>query len=372
MTGVAAKYENNRIKLRAGAIFWTDGSSNSQQDLKRRWFFAEDPAQTLEVLLRKWQEEGARSLMRHGRETAGLRIFESKKSYLAHLRKVFDVSENAFNLLNRAAGLKQLDSVDTIFRELVLDDRSGFDRALEVASDFDTLAGIHQELEEARKQRESLLPIATDSTKLEKTEARLLEWRQVKELAPHREDDLRARFLELGGRDLEQIEATIMAKEELLRAKPEESAWRGAIERALGSNRLRILVPMEEMREALRWVNARDNRLHVRLQEARLDEAERDHFHDSFLHKLTLKRHRLRPALENLLARQDYHCVADPEALREVPHGLTKEVFVEEQGPPFSEEEKLAAKRFNKSDEVTAGGLEQALRATISRIEDEI
>ncbi len=184
VTGVAAKYENNRIQLRAGAIFWTDGSSNSQQDLKRRWFFAEDPAQTLEVLLRKWKEEGARGLKRHGRETAGLRIFESKKSYLAHLRKVFDVSENAFNLLNRAAGLKQLDSVDTIFRELVLDDRSGFDRALEGVSDFDTLAGIHQELEEARKQRESLLPIATDSTKLEKTEARLLEWRQVKELAP--------------------------------------------------------------------------------------------------------------------------------------------------------------------------------------------
>ena len=496
VTGVSAKYENDRSQLRAGAIFWTDGASNSQQDLKRRWFFAEDASQTLELLLRKWQEEGARGLMRHGRETAGLRIFESKKSYLAHLRKVFDVSENAFNLLNRAAGLKQLDSVDTIFRELVLDDRSGFDRALVVASDFDTLAGIHQELEEARKQRESLLPIASDSKKLEKTNVRLAESRRVKELAPRwyaslglalweekkaeleearkvkaaelgeeqravelaaqREDDLRVRFLELGGRDLEQVEATIMAKEELLRAKqgkandyqqamralgleedleavrfqanvevleskkpeleellhrleeeeaearsvsrqarqrceqleeeiravkaspgsnlpiefqqfrgdlaahlkraaeelpfvaelvevqPEESAWRGAIERALGANRLRILVPVEEMRGALQWVNARDNRLHVRFQEARLDEVEQDYFHDSFIHKLNLKKHRLRPALENLLARQDYHCVADTEALRETPHGLTQEGTMSGKGGRFDKQDQRA------------------------------
>lgn len=493
VTGVSAKYENDRNQLRAGAIFWTDGPSNSQQDLKRRWFFAEDECQTLGVLLRKWQEEGARGLMKHGRETAGLRIFESKKSYLAHVRKVFDVSENAFNLLNRAAGLKQLDSVDTIFRELVLDDHAAFDRALEVAGDFDTLAGIHQELEEARRQRESLLPIAADHEKLAKSNARLAEERRVKDLAPRwyarlglglwerkkvelegerkakaaalremqgevalavqREDDLRVRFLELGGRDLEQIEATILAKEELVRVKQrkaeeyqvamralglderlevsrfagnvevleakkpelekglhrleedeaearsmarqarqrcerleeeiravkaspgsnlpiefqrfrrelavhlkmpvedlpfvaelvevkaEEAVWRGAIERALGSNRLRILVPVEEMREALRWVNARDNRLHVRFQEARLDEAERDYFFDSFIHKLNLKGHRLRPALENLLASQDYHCVADTETLRETPHGLTKEGTMSGKGGRFDKQD---------------------------------
>jgi hypothetical protein len=35
------------------------------------------------------------------------------------------VGPNAFTLLNRAAGLKQLNSIDEIFRELVLDDHSG-------------------------------------------------------------------------------------------------------------------------------------------------------------------------------------------------------------------------------------------------------
>ena len=68
-------------------------------------------------------EDGVRDLMRHGRETAQLRIFESKKAYLAHVRKFFDVGANAFTLLNRAAGLKQLNSIDEIFRDLVLEDR---------------------------------------------------------------------------------------------------------------------------------------------------------------------------------------------------------------------------------------------------------
>ena len=38
-------------------------------------------------------------------------------------------------------------AIDQIFRELVLDDRSAFDRALQVAAEFDTLQGIYAELQ---------------------------------------------------------------------------------------------------------------------------------------------------------------------------------------------------------------------------------
>ena len=184
VTGLAATYNNTKTIVRAGVIFWIDSTSNSQQDLKRRWFVTEDPEQTLDLLLRFWQEDGARALMKHGRETSGLRMFESKKAYLAHLRNIFDVSGNAFNLLNRAAGLKQLDSVDAIFRELVLDDKSAFARALEVAGDFDNLAAIHKELEDARRQQESLQPIAEGTKKLDKLNEKLAEARRLKTLAP--------------------------------------------------------------------------------------------------------------------------------------------------------------------------------------------
>lgn len=479
VTGLCASYESDSRKVRLGGIFWTQGTSNSVQDLKRIWFFVEDPELNLDFLLEQWSLGGSRELKKHGREIAGLRIFDSKKAYLAHIRKYFDVSENAFNLLNRAAGLKQLDSVDAIFRELVLDDKSAFDRALKVAEEFDNLAAIHKELEDARRQRDSLLPIQEGYRKLVKMQDKLEEARTLKQLAPRwyshqgavlwqaeeerqhkllqgesqRYEQLEAtlkaareqeaiqqeRYLALGGSDIKSLEKHLASQRQLLtekskRAAPyqvmmralsledvlfestfrtnqkslneripqlenelnqleqcafearseldsankksreleetirevkanptsniggdflrfreelarhlsvtsedlpylaelvevkaEEATWRGAIERALGSNRLRILVPTELMREALRWVNSRNNRLHVRLYEARLDETERDFFHNSFIYKLTRKDHPLRPALENLLASNDWHCVASPEELKEVEHGLTVE-----------------------------------------------
>ena len=122
--------------------------------------------------------------MRMGRETANLRIFDSKKAYLAHVRKFFDVGENAFTLLNRAAGLKQLNSIDEIFRDLVLDDRSAFDRALEVAGEFDNLAAIHAELETARRQQESLVPVAEEDQRLLNSRKKVERFRTLKRIVP--------------------------------------------------------------------------------------------------------------------------------------------------------------------------------------------
>lgn len=102
---------------------------------------------------------GARELKQHCKDASGIQINDSKKPIWLRF-DVFEVGENAFTLLNRAAGLKQLNSIDEIFRELVLDDHSDFDRAREVASEFDDLAAIHAELETARRQYQSLTPIA--------------------------------------------------------------------------------------------------------------------------------------------------------------------------------------------------------------------
>jgi uncharacterized protein YPO0396 len=96
---------------------------------------------------------------------------------------------------------------------------------------------------------------------------------------------------------------------ELVEVKPEESAWRGAIERAIGSERLRILVPEGRLDIALRWVNDRDNRLHVRLQRARYDDRPGEFFPDGFTRKLNFKPHALRETAKALLATRDRHCV---------------------------------------------------------------
>jgi uncharacterized protein YPO0396 len=479
ITGICATYRCGEDLLRLAGVLWTDGSSNSAEDLKRRWIFSQAEDQTLDKWLSLLHEDGVRDLMRMGRETAKLRIFENKKAYLAHTRKFFDVGENAFTLLNRAAGLKQLNSIDEIFRDLVLDDRSAFDRALEVAGEFDNLAGIHAELEIARRQQASLVPVAEENLRLEKSRIKVqrLEtlkrivpvwyatagaglWMQVlKQISAEREeaesrlevarrketddqsrvDTLRERYLELGGNVIGELENTIQTQNnlvaerkkhaddyrrmvaifglgeeldeaalwrnqaalgeerekiqlqrdakqeetltalsrqrelekrsneveaalnkvaerpgsnippqfqdfraelanqlriqdsnlpflaELVEVKADETGWRGAIERAIGSERLRILVPENQLQTALRWINHRDNRLHVRLQRARHNDPTPQFFQDGFTRKLNFKPHPLLSTAKRLLAGRDLHCVESAESLQNTEHSLTIE-----------------------------------------------
>lgn len=477
MSGVCATYVAGDQTLRLAAIFWTEGTGNAAEDLKRRWVFSLADDQTLEKWLRMLHGDGLRDLLKMGRETADLRFFDSKRSFLERVRKFFDVGDNAFTLLNRAAGLKQLNSIDEIFRELVLDDRSAFDRALEVAAEFDNLAAIHAELELAQKQLESLLPVREENEKRVKSLAKTETCRILKTILPVwfatqgesrwgaeadrlrqnieslqqtidaderracdlrlNVDSLREQYLELGGNVIGALESTIAAQSklvderrrharqylqwvakfglsdelsesalrsnqaalaqrleserrqhaayqtqtlealseareeehrlreiessllkvkqrpgsnippafqdfraelaaqlslneselpflaELIEVKPAESAWRGAIERAIGTDRLRLLVPQPSLDLALRWVNHRDNRMHVRLQAAEPDDENPRFFADGYVAKLNFKSHPLIDTAKKMLAGRDLHCVATADQLKSVQHALT-------------------------------------------------
>jgi uncharacterized protein YPO0396 len=498
-TGLCATYSNSTETLKLAALLWTEGAGNAAQDLKRRWIFSRADGESLEGWLHKLHDESARNLMRYGRETSQLRIFESKKAYLAHVRKFFDVSANAFTLLNRAAGLKQLNSIDEIFRELVLDDCSAFDRALEVAGEFDNLVEIHAELEQARLQEESLLPIAGLDGKrrksldmarsLRKLDAILPVWfaleshkhwvsrialldqeickatdrlkalQQAEANEVVRVDALRETYLKVGGNDvdtlkelidrctadlvsrrhnaqdyqrlvrrfgldealseaalkrnvesldgrhselraeattareaaldvhaeLREVGAQVAALEsdlervkqrpgsnippnfqdfrsllaaqleltdkdvpfvaELVEVKPSEQSWRGAIERAIGPERLRLAVPEPKIKDALQWVNHRDNRLHVRLLEARRADAPARFFDDGFTRKLNFRAHALRESVKGLLAGRDRHCVASAADLRATEHAMTIEGLMSDRSGRF---EKQDQRRLNE------------------------
>jgi len=482
ISGICATYVAGKQQVKLAGIFWTEGTGNAADDLKRRWVFSMAPEQNFDAWLRLLHEDGIRDLLKMGRETANLRFFESKRSYLERIRKFFDVSENAFTLLNRAAGLKQLNSIDEIFRELVLDDRSAFDRALEVAAEFDNLSEIHAELQLAQRQQESLLPVQEEHERLLKSQRKTQKLQILKRVLPiwfariaqqkwaqeserlsamieqsqqalaqldqqaanarASVDALRERYLELGGNIISELENTIAAQRklvderkkqaemyrqmvtrfelsdsldevtlranqtalkkqqeslksqydtqesatlnamsllkgheqqvkelteaitkvkqrpgsnipphfqdfrselavhlslrdsdlpflaELIEVKASESTWRGAIERALGSERLRILVPEELIKDALRWVNGRDNRLHVRLQSAEARSQKIQLFEDGYVKKLNIKSHALKDAAMMLLASRDLHCVRSADALKSVEHGLTVEGMI--------------------------------------------
>jgi uncharacterized protein YPO0396 len=479
VTAIAARFSDGHAVVRIGGLFWFDGSSSALADLKRRWFFCLNDSPALERWLETHRESGARGLKELERTSPGLTMYEKKSSFLARLRAHFEVGDNAFDLLNRAAGLKQLDSIDRVFRELVLDDESAFDNARRVADEFDTLAGIRQELETARKQRDSLLPIekgwvdhqeasakldeqqtvlsllpawfgeqaiALWQNKAEADQAELLRQRQHAStlaeklsLAIATEQSLQTRYLQAGGQRIEELRRHLAAQEEKLRrcqreashyqawavglglnqaltlaalqdnqaaieqrrseetqrwseqkqaawdvgakrhtllaerdrlqrelddarkrpnsnipgdqhrfrallaqhlgldedalpfvaelieVQSEQSQWRGAIERAIGSERLRLLIAPEHAPVALTWINARDNRLHVRLREAEARSEQAQFFSNGFTRKLNFKAHAHREALKHLLAGIDRHCVADVETLHGTPHAMTVE-----------------------------------------------
>jgi len=477
VTAIAATLERDGTQVRLGAVLWFEGTSSSASDLKKLWLLSESPEQTLEHWLSQHHAGGMRALRQMEKDGTGIWPYPSKKAFLARLRDYFEVGENAFTLLNRAAGLKQLNSIDEIFRELVLDDRSAFERAAEVASSFDDLTDIHRELETARKQQRSLQPVAdgweryralqeqlqdkqalegilpvwfaeqgyrlwlAETNRLEKAQKQAeLNQEQCRgqfDIQKGVVDQHRQRYLRVGGAEIDLLRARIadwvrefdkrrlkaeqyqrlakglglveelsaaaleenqqqitarlevlaeqitearqkafdtgiVQKEldgrlqslqqeraeverrpgsnlpghfhafrgelaqmlgvdesalpfvaELVQVKPEELAWRGAIERAIGSHRLRILVPQGASEAALRWVNQRHNRLHVRLLEVKEPSSRPVFFDDGYTRKLTFKEHPYREAVKALLADNDRHCVESTEQLRYTPHAMT-------------------------------------------------
>jgi uncharacterized protein YPO0396 len=498
VTGIAARMvrgEDAADSILIGAIFWFDGSSSGATDLYRRWCFAKGAEHSLDAWLEEHYSGGARALSKLEKATEGLRVFPSKSTYLAQLQNCFEVGPNAFTLLNRAAGLKQLNSIDDIFRELVLDDHSAFDKALDVAKSFDELAAIHAELELANSQYLGLLPLrgmAQRETQLQQrlNELRLLQaalpqwfaakgvqlWgercaelqatldtrqRQITadsadlEQARVQEQALLEIYLKAGGGNIELLQQSIKAQGNVLEHKQKNAAdyqalaqhlglqaakplsaraltqhqqqaatalntlelqqdslqtaaeeavtrernahaelkrlqtelqavrqrpgsnlpsvftqfraalavqlqlppeelpfvaelvevqkkqhpWRGAIERALGSHRLRILVPPEAMRDALSWVNQRDNRLHVRLLEVRAPTKPTQFLGDGFAAKLNLKDHAYVGTLHQLLVELDLHCVDSAEALRNTPHAMTREGLMSGKAQHFDKQD---------------------------------
>ena len=477
VTAISARFANNDRAVRVGGILWFEGTSSSASDMKKLWLFAEAPEHTLDHWLTLHHEGGMRSLRQMEKDGTGIWTYPSKKGYLARLRDYFDVGENAFTLLNRAAGLKQLNSIDDIFRELVLDNHAAFSRAQEVADSFDDLTDIHEELEIARRQQRALIPVAEGWEDYQHKEAALQQSQLIKQVLPvwyaeqaHRiwkqreaelnqqlqdatalEEQLSAQsedertvaethrqaYLEAGGANIEQLQARIEdwkqtrlrcakhvqdyqslvsklglpdelteqglqanqhaasvqqeqlqvslhdasesafsagidereAKEaeghlrrelrevlnrpgsnlppqfqqfraelaqhlgceeqhlpfvaELVQVKEDQHQWRGAIERAIGSHRLRILVAPENMQRALKWINQRHNRLHVRLLEVKNPARQPVFFDDGFTRKLDFKDHPYREALKTLLANIDRHCVNEPEELATTPHAMT-------------------------------------------------
>lgn len=494
---------NDIAGIQIATVMWIDSNSTAASDRKDVWLvqqFRNDNNKhdsenssdenahqqlliTASLNLDNWlshiHEEGIKSFKKHSKNTPQLQLFDTKKAYLANVCRFFEINKTAFTLLNRAAGLKQLSNIDDIFRDFVLDDNAAFNRAIEVANEFEDLKAIRAELETAKAQQRSLSPIATLNEQLKKQKNALDDLQKLLDILPvwfacialdvwqqqdaqlakqqekhqqqleqlnhkhtrlhHQIEHLNQQYMQLGGDQINainkqiQLNQSLLAKveqdlqhyqqiaaslgfeqadnltanrlkeqqdwarskrketqaeldaqtlscnelngqvfnqkhafteikteladakkltsnipakfqhfrealaqqlslhhddlpfvAELIAVKQTEQDWRGAIERALGSQRLRLLVPQDAMQTALKWVNERHNNLHVRLVEADPhSSANAQFFEDGFTRKLDFKKHAFANALKHILAGIDRHCVADTNTLQHTPHAMT-------------------------------------------------
>ena len=138
---MSACFGDGRQPVTLGALLWLDGTRSAMNDLKWLWLFSRDGELGVGDWLPVPREGGARALKQFLRDK-GSSPHNTKSAYLAQVQRFFAVGKNAFALLNRAAGLKQLNNVDQLFRELVLEDKSAYKRAEEEVAGFDVLTDI--------------------------------------------------------------------------------------------------------------------------------------------------------------------------------------------------------------------------------------
>ena len=479
ITGVSVSFRNSEEIVRLTGLFSVTTSGQSAADKSDYWIYSVGGTETLDDWLTLLHTQGARGLKKAIKDSHYSQTFTSKRDFSAYVRRLFNVSEKAFALYNRAMGLKQIGSIDDVFRTLVLDERPFFEKAGKVVSDFDGLKLIKGKIDDAENLKNKLLPIVQESAVFEGHSKNLSNYHLLSEILPRffaqknhealtavkgekekEKSELDSRlereqekertlgeikeaadtaYKSLGGGSVETLKELIEVKRkalistesryrdylklvdalslekafsektlranqeaackgkaesegardlknlemgklsglkaqledkaedlkaeiekierrpnsnvpnnfqdfrrdlaihlkvsdedlpflaELIEVKKEDIPWRGAIERALGGSRLKILLEPSLLKTALAWVKNRDNRLHVRLLDVSQIKAKRSPFSDGFVQKLNFKTHPFQEHARGAISEIDRHCVSSADDLIKTSFAMTIE-----------------------------------------------
>jgi len=158
VTGLCANYAaEDGTEMALAALFWITHAGNSLGDLKRVYLVARRHL-SLKELLDAFGDGDPRALKDFLKRDPAIthcddRFSEYQESYRRLLRMD---NPNAPALLARALGLKKIDDLTALIRELVLEPSTVRDDARKAVNEFADLVGIHERLLDARRQREAL------------------------------------------------------------------------------------------------------------------------------------------------------------------------------------------------------------------------
>ncbi|MFT5505875.1 MAG: hypothetical protein ACI8XC_003600 [Gammaproteobacteria bacterium] len=175
VTGLRALYRaDDGSIITLAALFWTTQSSNALSDVKRVYITAKRNLSLKEVL-DAFGEGNARTLKQWLKSDSAITCCDDSFSdYQELYRKLlFMENKNAPALLARALGLKKIDDLTALIRELVLEPSTVRVDARKVVDEFSDLVAIHAKLIDTRAQRDHLARLPDLSKQIKKSGLKL-------------------------------------------------------------------------------------------------------------------------------------------------------------------------------------------------------
>jgi len=161
VTGLRALYRSDDgVLVTLAALFWTTQSTNALSDVKRMYVVCRRNM-ALKEILDNFGQGGARTLKQWLKsDPDAICCDDNFSEYQAHYQKLLSMdNKNAPALLSRALGLKKIDDLTRLIRELVLEPSSVKTDARKVVDEFGDLVAIHERLSDARAQASLLEPL---------------------------------------------------------------------------------------------------------------------------------------------------------------------------------------------------------------------
>jgi len=230
VSGLRAFYRSeDGSQISIAALFWMTQSSNALADLKRIYVVAKRNLQ-LEEMLQAFGEGNARTLKQFLRDDKLIMSCDDNfAAYQEVYRKLLHMeNSNAPALLSRALGLKKIDDLTKLIRELVLEPSLVRDHARKAVLEFDDLDGVHNRLLDARAQRDTLAALPDVAEELEQAKKDIAAFSAELEGLPvyfaeqmHRLWSERLQQLKLTLQDAEQRLQQIEAREIAARERTE-------------------------------------------------------------------------------------------------------------------------------------------------------
>jgi uncharacterized protein YPO0396 len=167
VTGLRALYQSDDgSEITLAALFWTTAASNALSDVKRLYVVARKNL-TLEAMLDTFGEGNIRHLKSWLKADSAITCCDDNFSdYQTLYRNYLHMeNKNAPALLSRALGLKKIDDLTRLIRELVLEPSSVKQDAQKVVHEFQDLVATFEELTDAKAQVAQLeaLPSLNDT-----------------------------------------------------------------------------------------------------------------------------------------------------------------------------------------------------------------